>query len=249
MCRHVAYLGPPRTIASLLLAPPHGLVELAQAARHQDSGTKNPDGFGVGWYAPGDGTPRRYRTACAIWDDAAFPGLAARTTAGALLAAVRLASPGAPVEVSGNAPFVAGPWLFSLNGVVHGHFDGVGAALRAVVSPRRAAAIEGVTDSEVLFALALDRLDAGVPPGAALAATVAAVTARTTGRLNLLLTDGTRIAATAWENSLFTRTTAGPEPSTWVASEPLDDDPGWARVPDRSLVEVAAPGQCTVRPL
>jgi gamma-glutamyl hercynylcysteine S-oxide hydrolase len=65
--------------------------------------------------------------------------------------------------------------------------------------------------------------------------------------LNLLLTDGTRVAATAWENSLFTRTAA--KRATWIASEPLDDDPAWVRVPDRSLVEVAGPGHCTTTPL
>jgi glutamine amidotransferase len=251
VCRHVAYLGPPADLASLLLDPPHSLVEQARASRFQQSGPENPDGFGVGWYEPGaEGRVAvRYRTPQPIGADAGFPERARATTTTALLAAVRLASPGAPVEESGNAPFLAGPWLFSLNGVVHGHFEGVGDALRALVSPARAAGIEGVTDSEVLFALALDRLDAGESPAAALAAVIDAVTARTTGRLNLLLTDGTRVAATAWENSLFTRTMTGALPVTWVASEPLDDDPGWTRVPDGSLVEVSAAGRCTTTPL
>jgi glutamine amidotransferase len=254
VCRHVAYLGPPADLASLLLDPAHSLVEQARASRFQQSGPENPDGFGVGWYEPGaEGrVASRYRTPRPIWADATFPARARATTTTSLLAAVRLASPGAPIQESGNAPFVAGPWLFSLNGVVHGHFEGVGESLRATVSPDRAAGIEGVTDSEVLFALALDRLDAGGSPAAALAAVIEAVTARTTGRLNLLLTDGTRIAATAWENSLFTRTTAGEGgagPATWVASEPLDDDPAWTRVPDRSLVEVVAAGRCTTTPL
>ena len=168
-----------------------------------------------------------------------------------MLAAVRLASPGAPVEVSGNAPFVAGPWLFSLNGVVHGHFDGIGDELRATVSPGRAAAIEGVTDSAVLFAVALDQLDAGASPAAALATTVDAVTTRTTGRLNLLLTDGTpdrrhRVG----ELAVRPRRRGRPGPgdphrvrnrSTTTAA--------WLRIPDHSVVEVGAPGTCTVTPL
>jgi glutamine amidotransferase len=247
VCRHVAYLGPPADLASLLLDPSHSLVDQARASRFQQSGPENPDGFGVGWYEAGaEGrAATRYRTPQPIWADATFPGRAQATTTTALLAAVRLASPGAPVEESGNAPFVAGPWLFSLNGVVHGHFEGVGDELRALISPARAAGIEGVTDSEVLFALALDRLDAGESPAAALSAVIHAVTARTTGRLNLLLTDGTRAAATAWENSLFTRTESTRTPATWVASEPLDDDPAWTRVPDHSLVEVSAAGRCT----
>ena len=249
MCRHMAYLGPPADLASLLLAPRHSLVDQARDARYQESGTKNPDGFGAGWYASqGEAhAPLRYRTTRPIWEDDAFPSLAARTTSGAVLAAVRLASPGAPIEVNGNAPFLAEPWLFSLNGIVDGHFEGIGDALRSTVSERRAQGIEGVTDSELLFALTLDALDAGASPADALAATIAAITARTSGRLNLLLTDGRRVAASAWGNSLFA--CSAPGPSTWVASEPLDEDPNWARIPDRSLVEVDAAGMWRVLPL
>ena len=54
MCRHLAYLGPPRTLASVLLEPAHGLLEQAWApADMRGGGTINADGFGVGWYPPG----------------------------------------------------------------------------------------------------------------------------------------------------------------------------------------------------
>ena len=132
-----------------------------------------------------------------------------------------------------NAPFVSGPWLFSLNGAVGGFRKGVDEQLRAKLSPKRLAGIEGDSDSEVLFALTLDRLDAGDPPGAALASVVETVTAITKARLNLLLTDGHELAATRYGNSLFARPTI-------VVSEPLDDEPGWIEVPDHSLVSVTA---------
>jgi glutamine amidotransferase len=109
--------------------------------------------------------------------------------------------------------------------------------LRALVTPQRAESIEGLSDSEVCFGLMLDRLDAGATPGEALRAVVGEVTVRTTGRLNFLLTDGRTIVATAWENSLFTRI-GGDTGAAIVASEPLDDDPTWVRVPDRTLVVV-----------
>ena len=54
-------------------------------------------------------------------------------------------------------------------------------------------------------------------------------------RLNLLLTDGRRVIATRWNDTLsILRTGDGV-----VASEPYDDDPGWADVPDHHLVDVA----------
>ena len=236
MCRHLAYVGNPVALGTLLTDPEHSLARQAQAARHQASGTENPHGYGVGWWDP-TGTLQRYRTATSIWEDPSLPALARDECSGAVLAAVRLASPGLPVEASGNAPFTDGTWLFSLNGSVDGWHDGVGDDLRALVSPNRVAAIEGVTDSAVCFALALDRLGAGAPPDAALRGVVHDVSARTTGRLNFLLTDGRTIAATTWGNSLFTRVD---ERAAVVASEPLDDDPAWAQVPDRMLVTVAA---------
>ena len=240
MCRHLAYVGPPIALASLLTDADHSLVRQAQAAKHQQSGTENPDGYGVGWWEPSTapaGALQRYRTATSIWADPELPALAQREQATALLAAVRLASPGLPVEASGNAPFTDGTWLFSLNGLIDAWHDDVGAELRPLVTPERAETIEGRSDSEVCFGLTLDRLDGGATPGEALRAVVSEIVARTTGRLNFLLTDGRTIAATTWGNSLFTR--VGRDTGTAiVASEPLDDDPTWVRVADRTSVVV-----------
>src|SRR5213076_2552951 len=92
------------------------------------------------------------------------------------------------------------------------------------------------SDAEVLFALVLDRLDAGDSMGEALAGVIATVEAITTGRLNLVLTDGAGVSATASGDSLFVRRGDG----IVVASEPFDDDSCWQAVPDRSLVDARA---------
>jgi len=233
MCRHLAYLGPPTTLESFLVTADHALARQARRPRHQEHGRDNPDGYGVGWFDR-DGCPHRHRTTRPIWDDPDLPALAASITTSAAVAAARLASPGSPVEETGNAPFTDGTWLFSLNGVVHGFHEGVGDDLRAGLSRRRRNAITGAADSEVLFAAALDRLDAGAGPGEAVAGVVADVEARTTGALNLLLTDGRRLAATAAGRSLFRCVGDG---SVLVVSEPLDASPEWERVPDRTLLE------------
>src|SRR5581483_10552318 len=93
MCRHLAYLGPAVTLRSVLTDPPHGLYRQAWAPRHQQNGKLNADGFGVGWYAPGDPEPARYRRAGPIWGDESFADVARVTSTGALLAAVRSATP------------------------------------------------------------------------------------------------------------------------------------------------------------
>ncbi len=79
----------------------------------------------------------------------------------------------------------------------------------------------------------LDRLDVGATPGEALADVARRVRDGEHGALNLLLTDGTDIAATAIDNSLYLSATSG----LLVASEPLDDDPSWVAIDNHSLVE------------
>src|SRR3954452_16752116 len=119
MCRHLAYVGPPVPLARLLFDPPHALAHQSWAPRDmRGGGTINADGFGVGWYPPGAAAPIRYRRAIAVWGDATLPALAAATSAGAVLAAVRSATVGMPVTEQAAAPFTEGPWLFSHNGAV-----------------------------------------------------------------------------------------------------------------------------------
>lgn len=241
MCRHLAYLGPPRSLASLLYEPSQSLERQSWKPLRQREGAMNADGWGVGWWdADVRAEPARYRTAAPMWTDRSFRSVAEVVHAGAITAAVRSATPPSPIVDTGNAPFAAGPWLFSLNGFVVGFRGPIGEELRRLVSEERAIGLEGTTDSEVLFALVLDALDRGAPPAAALGSVSAEVLARTDARLNLLLSDGRTIVASACGNSLFTLGDEGlAAGGVLVASEPLDDHPGWAEVPDRTVVEAA----------
>lgn len=249
MCRHLAFVGPPVTLEKLLLQPPHSLLQQAFAPRHQTHGTVNADGFGVGWYDRDlRAEPARYRTTRPIWADPSFASVAGLVTTKAALAAVRNASPGNAVDENGTAPFTEGKWLFSHNGFVPGFSSGVGRTLRSKVSGKRANAMPGAIDSELLFALVLDRLDRGSSPVDALVSVVEIVEDLTTARLNLLLTDGERIAATALRNSLFVFDDRQLTGSVVVASEPYDDDTTWEAVPDGSVVEFDD-DKLVVRPL
>lgn len=234
MCRHLAFLGPEEPLGRVLVEPPHGLYRQSWAPRRQKYGTVNADGFGVGWYAPGDPAPARYRRAGPIWADLSFADLARTVRTGALLAAVRDATlPGADGEAAA-APFAAGPWLFSHNGAVAG-WPRTAAPLVAGLPPVELLSLEARTDSAFVWALVLHRLRGGAEPGRALAETVREVAEAAPGsRLNLLLTDGERVDATAWGDTLWYLT--GPGGRTVVASEPYDDDPRWREVPDRTLL-------------
>lgn len=241
MCRHLAYLGPPRSLHSLLYATSTSLEVQSWRPQLQRQGAMNADGWGVGWWDPAvRAEPARYRTASPMWTDRSFRSVAEVVHAGAVVAAVRSASPGSPIVETGNAPFTTGPWLFSLNGYITGFRGPVGEALRREVTELRAVGIEGVVDSEVVFALVLDRLDAGAGPAEALACVTARVAASAEARLNLLLSDGHTITATTFGNSLFTMSGVGmAQGGVLVASEPLDDDPAWTPVPEASVLEVS----------
>ncbi|MFF2850923.1 ergothioneine biosynthesis protein EgtC [Streptomyces sp. NPDC058001] len=234
MCRHVAYLGPEIALGEILVEPPHALYRQSWAPRQQRHGTVNADGFGVGWYADGDPVPARYRRPGPIWGDQSFADLARVIRTRALLAAVRDATlTGADGEAAA-APFSSGPWLFSHNGAVAGWPHSL-AGLSAALPPAALLSMEARSDSALVWALVLHRLTAGDTAGEALSDTVTEIAAAAPGsRLNLLLTDGVTVAATAWGDTLWYL--AAPGGGTVVASEPYDDDARWRRVPDRTLL-------------
>ncbi len=244
MCRHIAYLGPPVSLAALLIDPPHGLLYQSWAPRDmRGGGTVNADGFGVGWYT-GAG-PVRYRRKHPMWSDAGFADLARVTVTGSALAAVRSATTGMATCEAACAPFAADGWLFSHNGVIAGWPDSVG-KLAERLPVVDLLTLDAPTDSALLWALLRRRLRDGADPAAAEAEAVAAVAAAApASRLNVLLTDGRRVYATAAGHALAVHHTPG---RLAVASEPYDDDPGWLAVADRRLV-TADPSTYTVEDL
>jgi glutamine amidotransferase len=228
VCRHLAWLGRPRSLASLVLEPPSSLLVQSWAPRRQRYGTVNADGWGVGFWAGGREGPARWRSARPLWGDPSFASVAPVLVSGCVVAAVRSASAGMPLEESAVAPFTDGRWLLSHNGRVD----------RAVLPPVRDA--ESTVDSALLAALVFSR-----GPGA-LGDVVREVGASDpAARLNLLAADGTRLLATTWGDTLSALFT---DEGTALASEPWDDDPAWTDLPDHSLVEVTPDG-LTVTPL
>lgn len=220
MCRHLGWLGDPVSVSSLILEPANGLLVQSYSPRRQKHGLLNADGWGVGFF---DGTtPRRWRSAAPMWGDASLASVAPALRSGCVVAAVRSATVGMPIEPSASAPFTDGEWLLSHNGVVD----------RAVLPTSRAA--ESTVDSAVLaahiFAEGLDQL----------ADTVRKVgEADPAARLNILVANGSRMLATAWGDTLsMLRRPDG----VVLASEPYDDHPDWQDIPDRHLVEVTTSG-------
>jgi gamma-glutamyl hercynylcysteine S-oxide hydrolase len=244
MCRMLAYVGPRVTASTLVFDPPWSLLRQCTEAREQTSGCENPDGWGIAWY-PAPAAPERYRTTTAMPADEAGRSRLGELVSGHFVVHVRHKSPGSPTEVAGNAPFVHGPWTFAHNGFVEGFRDGERERLRAELSPARREALAGDADSEVLFGLVLDRLDQGGDVTDALPQVISGLGP---GKYNFFLTDGTRLVASRWGNSLHLRRDHPTTGAVIVASEPYDDEADWQAVPDRSLVVVDGTG-ATVIPI
>ena len=177
----------------------------------------NADGWGAGFFDAG--TPRRWRSAAPLWGDASFASVAPALRSGCVVAAVRSATVGMPIEPSASAPFTDGRWLLSHNGVVD----------RSVLPLSPAA--ESTVDSALLAALIFDRgLDA-------LGDTIVEVgAADPNARLNIIAANGSRLLGTTWGDTL---SILRRDDGVVLASEPYDDDPRWEEVPDRHLVDVS----------
>jgi gamma-glutamyl hercynylcysteine S-oxide hydrolase len=246
VCRHLAYLGPPRDLATLLLKPPHSLLRQSYAPADMRCGAVvNADGFGAGWYPDGATTPIRYRRAIPIWTDTSFAALAGTVRSGAVLAAVRSATTGMPVTELACSPFTTGRWLFSHNGMVTGWPESM-AMLAGRLPVTDLLTLDAPTDSALLWALVRHRLVAGDSLDRALGTVTAQVLAAAPGsRLNLLVTDGVTVAATAVHHALAVRVADG---GVQVCSEPTSHCAGWEPVPDCHIL-TATPSTVDVAPI
>ena len=218
MCRHLGWLGASLPVSSLVLDPPQGLRVQSYAPRRQKNCLMNADGWGVGFFD--DTVPRRWRSSAPLWGDASFASIAPALRSHCVVAAVRSATVGMPIEASSTAPFTDGHWLLSHNGVVN----------REILPP--ASSAESSCDSAVLAATLFARgLDC-------LGDTIAKIGEADPGaRLNVLAATGSRLLATTWNETLSILRRAD---GVVLASEPYDDDPAWDDVPDRHLVEVTS---------
>lgn len=235
MCRHLAYLGTTRSVASLVVEPTHALYEQSWAPARQRHGTVNVDGFGVGWYVD-RAAPVRYRRAQPIWSDASFASLAPTVSTSCAVAAVRSATAGMSPDESAAAPFTHDRWLFSHNGRLHDWPTARKALLPAAADvPDTRVGV----DSALLFGLALARWQAGAPLADGLADAARSVLDHGGGRLTMLASDGTSLAGVVVGEPMHLCADAG---GTFVASEPHDDAVSWRELADLTVVQVDAAG-------
>ena len=151
MCRWLAYSGTPILLEELLYKPAHSLIDQSLHSRLGVE-TTNGDGVGLGWYSE-SGTPALFKSVEPAWNDRNLRELASNVRSGLVFGHIR-ASTGTPVQQSNCHPFRHGRWLWMHNGSI-ARFHDVKRELQLAVNPSLYQGVEGSTDSETFFFLAL----------------------------------------------------------------------------------------------
>jgi len=151
VCRWLAYSGSPIRLEELLVKRDRSLIDQSLHSR-QGATTTNGDGFGVGWYEEGE-PPRVYRSTHPAWNDRNLRELAAGVSSPLFFAHIR-ASTGSAIQETNTHPFRHGRWLWMHNGLIR-EFALVRRELTLAVDDELFLSIEGTTDSELMFFLAL----------------------------------------------------------------------------------------------
>jgi glutamine amidotransferase len=233
------------------------LLDAPDSLRSQSR--RMPDGTGLGWFSLG-GEPVRDRAPVAAFQDADFNSEARYVCSHTFVSHVRYASTGAP-DVRNSHPFVMDDRLFAHNGVVRG-LDVLGSWLTDL---DRAMA-RGQTDSELVFAFITAEIRRhGDTPSGLIAAIGRIAAELPVFALNLVLAESGRLWALRYpgthelwvltphlsEPGAARHLASGREPGRMsvavhreatpacvIASERMDDDPGWRLLDPGELLMV-----------
>ena len=248
MCRLVAYAGAPLPADVPVFSGDHSLVRQSYAPREMLSGHVNADGYGVAWHR--GGLPVRAGSCRPIWQALDLRTLLASVRSRVILASVRNATVGIPVDESGNAPLAHGRWSFVLNGFVEDFREYYMRRLRGGLPDDLYGCLRGTSDTETLFLLAVAELRGGASPAEALQSVrdrvFGVLGEGHTAQLNMVLADDTGLAVLRTGsvrpmNSLYMAQTHRLTPAgVLVASEPFDRDPSWHPVPSGAAVTLRA---------
>jgi len=151
MCRWLAYSGSPLLLKEALYGPANSLIQQSLHSR-LGAETTNGDGFGVGWYGEPP-TPGVFHSTEPAWNDKNLHELADHISSSNFFAHIRAAI-GSSVQQTNCHPFRHDRWLFMHNGYIN-ELATIKRDLVLAVDPSLYPRIEGQTDSEILFFLAL----------------------------------------------------------------------------------------------
>jgi predicted glutamine amidotransferase len=153
MCRWMAYLGGPINVGSTMFREDRNTIVHQSIEASQGAEPVNGDGFGIGWFLPGNPEPARYRSTEPAWNDENLREITRTLESGAFITHVRAAI-GSPVQQSNCHPFRYKDILFVHNGFIK-DFHRIKLDVVLAIDRDLYPQIVGSTDSEHMFFLAL----------------------------------------------------------------------------------------------
>ncbi|AIJ45264.1 glutamine amidotransferase [Comamonas testosteroni TK102] len=263
MCRWLAYTGNPVSLETMLFHARHSLIDQSLHSRFGAT-TTNGDGFGLGWYQHPHDMPFRYRCIQPAWHEHNLRELSRAVSAPMFLAHVRAATH-TPVQETNCHPFRHRRWMFMHNGMIE-DFPRVRRDLLMAIDPQLFTSLEGSTDSETMFLLAMSfGLEHTPVPAIARMAGFVEATARRHGiahplSMTVCASDGEQLVAVRYASegqsprSLYHSTSfkhlhalypddpriaAVGYDAYLIVSEPLVDLPqAWTQVPESTAIVV-----------
>lgn len=256
MCRIAAYLGPPARLSNLLHEAPHGLTDQSRNARQMTDSRVAGDGWGVGWFCPDAGpTPGLLKSILPLWSDENARTATHAIRSGSIVGHIRYASPNIETCFVNTPLYVLDDHLWTINGMLQPWPGPLSKALRDRLDPDHEAGLRGSTDGEMMGALWRTHFRR---TGGRDAATALRTMLRATrdlarehdgeAKTNLILANSATLLAVRYAepgepNTLYyLRGQARWGGGAVVASEPLDDGPGWHEVGPDTLVRVDGRG-------
>ncbi|MBD1845208.1 ergothioneine biosynthesis protein EgtC [Cyanobacteria bacterium FACHB-63] len=246
MCRLLGYLGQPVLLDRLVSQSDHSLVVQSYQPKEMTAGLMNADGFGVGWYRETEAF--MYRNTLPIWSDVNLQSLSRYVESGCVLANVRSATAGLATDLSNCQPFQYDSILGLHNGFIQDFRKTLYRPLRDRLSDVAYELIQGLTDSEHLFATVINELETSANLTEALHRTLKVLTElgekhQVPFSANLILSDGNQLVASRYAQGVPTPTLyylvndSNFPQSVLVASEPLFEG-NWKALSDRCLLTV-----------
>jgi len=251
MCRLLAYLGSSIQLDRILIKPEHSLITQSYKPQEMTSGYLNADGFGMGWYdLAQDPLPYSYRNTLPIWNDANVPQLARYIESSCYLAYIRSATSTSSIALNNCQPFSYQNVLFIHNGFIDDFWETLYRPIRNRLSDVAYKNLEGTTDSEHIFAMIVDRLEAdkNISLQQALKNTLIELAEMANDNnlelsANIVLSDGKELTACRYANRkktpslYYIKDNSEYSNAVIIASEPLFAG-DWISCPEGSLIGV-----------
>ena len=251
MCRLLGYLGSSIRLEQILSEPEHSLIIQSYKPQEMTSGLLNADGFGIGWYdLEQHSLPYTYRNILPIWNDANLPPLARYIKSQCFLGYVRSATSSLSVDMINCQPFHHQNLVFIHNGFINDFRSTLYRPIRNQLSDFAYQRIEGTTDSEHIFALIVNELEAdgSITLEQALNKTVVnlaklAQEDNIEFSANIVLSNGKELAACRYANRkqspslYYIKDSSRFDNAVIIASEPLFHG-DWIDCPEASLIGV-----------